>query len=138
MFTQKWRDHWGLARDPFACEDADKDPILGQVDASAVHTGFDRVFGNPEVPSPSIVFGEKGSGKSGLRLMMKRRIAEHNKARPESKVFQSEYIDFDVQMEQFRQSIHASSDPRKIPGDKALFKHLRRSRRTKDPSSNGS
>lgn len=113
MFTQKWRDHWGLSRDPFACEDADKDPILGQVDASAVHTGFDRVFGNPEVPSPGIVFGEKGSGKSGLRLMMKRRIAEHNKAHPEGKVFQIEYIDFDVQMEQFRKAIGASSDPRK-------------------------
>lgn len=113
MFTQKWRDHWGLARDPFACEDADKDPVLSQIDPSAVHSGFDRVFGNPEVPSPGIVFGEKGSGKSGLRLMMRRRIANHNKAHPQAKVFQVEYIDFDVQMEQLRQSIRASHDPRK-------------------------
>jgi len=113
MFTQKWRDHWGLARDPFACEDADKDPVLSQIDPSAVHSGFDRVFGNPEVPSPGIVFGEKGSGKSGLRLMMRRRIESHNKAHPQAKVFQVEYIDFDVQMEQLRQSIRGSNDPRK-------------------------
>ncbi len=113
MFTQKWRDHWGLARDPFACEDADKDPVLGAIDPSAVHSGFDRVFGNPDVPSPGIVFGEKGSGKSGLRLMMRRRVANHNKAHPQAKVFQVEYIDFDVQMEQVRQSIRASNDPRK-------------------------
>ncbi len=113
MFTQKWRDHWGLARDPFACEDADKDPVLGEIDTAAVHSGFDRIFGNPEVPSPGIVFGEKGSGKSGLRLMMLRRLANHNKAHPQQKVFDVEYIDFDVRMEQMRQSIRASSDPRK-------------------------
>lgn len=113
MFTQKWRDHWGLTRDPFSCEDADKDPVLGEIDPSAVHSGFDRIFGNPDVPSPGIVFGEKGSGKSGLRLMMRRRISTHNKSHPQQKVFQVQYIDFDVQMEQMRQSIRASSDPRK-------------------------
>ncbi len=113
MFTQKWRDHWGLAKDPFACEDADKDPLLGEVDSSAVHTGFDRIFGNPDVPAPGIVFGEKGSGKSGLRRMMKRRIEEWNAAYPGKQVFLVEYIDFDVQMEHFRQAIGASADPRK-------------------------
>ncbi|MEM7518237.1 MAG: hypothetical protein AAF368_15105, partial [Planctomycetota bacterium] len=128
MFTQKWRDHWGLARDPFACEDADKDPILGEVDPTAVHTGFDRIFGNPDVPSPGIVFGEKGSGKSGLRRMMRRRIEDWNETHEKSRVFHVEYIDFDVQIDQFRQAVGASSDTRKaaksVVGSWRLSDHL--------------
>jgi hypothetical protein len=99
MFTQTWRAHWGLSGDPFACEDADKDAVLGRVDPSAVHSGFDRIFGDPESPAPGIVFGEKGAGKSGLRLMMRRRIQAHNEAHPESAVFVVEYVDFDGHIE---------------------------------------
>ena len=65
MFIETWRKHWGLSQDPFACEDADKDLILTRMDSSAVHSGFDRLFGDPESPAPGIIFGEKGSGKSG-------------------------------------------------------------------------
>ncbi len=99
MFTQKWRDHWGLIADPFACEDADKDLILTQIEMSAVHSGFDRVFGDPAAPSPGIVFGEKGSGKSGLRLMMRRRLEAHNQAHRDRAVFDVEYIDFNGYIE---------------------------------------
>jgi hypothetical protein len=93
MFTQTWREHWGLQADPFACEDADKDRLLSRIDLGAVHSGFDRVFGDPRVPGPGIVFGEKGSGKSGLRLMMKRRLEAHNAEHPDARVFVVESID---------------------------------------------
>ena len=105
MFTQTWRTHWGLSADPFACEDADKDLVLGQIDLGAVHSGFDRVFGDPRSPSPGIVFGEKGSGKSGLRLMMKRRLAEHNAAHPDARVFTVEYIDLNPFIEQVARTV---------------------------------
>lgn len=113
MFTKKWRDHWGLTEDPYACEDADKDPILAEVDSSAVHSGFDRIFGNPKVPAPGIVFGEKGSGKSGLRRMMRRRLDEYNAAHPDERVFFIEYIDFDGFLEQFRRTAKGGRNPRK-------------------------
>ncbi|HIF22198.1 MAG TPA: hypothetical protein EYQ27_09900 [Gemmatimonadetes bacterium] len=77
MFAKTWRDHWNLSEDPFAFEDADKDPFVTRVDASAVHSSFDRIFGNADTPAPGIVFGEKGSGKSGLRLAMQRGIEKH-------------------------------------------------------------
>lgn len=105
MFAQKWREHWGLASDPFACEDADKDIILSEIDLGAVHSGFDRIFGDPRAPSPGIVFGEKGSGKSGLRRMMQRRLATHNEASPADRVFDIEYIDFNAYIDEVGKSI---------------------------------
>ena len=113
MFTQTWRDHWGLQQDPFACEDADKDPLLAEVDPAAVHCGFDRIYGDPRVPAPGIVFGEKGSGKSGLRRMMLRRLEQHAADGTGGRPFVVEYIDFDPYLEAFRRSTGASRDPDK-------------------------
>lgn len=110
MFTQRWREYWGLSEDPFTCEDADKDVILSSLDPSMVHWSFDRMYGNPRMPAPGIVFGEKGSGKSALRLMMRRRIETHNQANPDAKVFLVEYIDFNAYLHQFRRSIGARND----------------------------
>lgn len=110
MFMQKWREYWGLEEDPFNCEDADKDLILCSLDSSAVHWSFDRLYGNPRVAAPAIVFGEKGSGKSALRLMIKRRVEEFNRQNPDGKVFLFEYIDFNPYLSQFRRAIVARAD----------------------------
>lgn len=88
MFPHTWRNHWALDEDPFVQEDADKDPVLAKVPVQAVHSSFDRLYGSPDAPSPGIVFGEKGSGKSSLRLAMKRRLADEP-------VFVVEYTEFD-------------------------------------------
>ena len=127
MFTQTWREHWGLSGDPFACEDADKDPVLGRVETSAVHSGFDRVFGDPASPAPGIVFGEKGSGKSGLRLMMRRRLAAHNQAHPDARVFVVEYADFDGYLESLQRTLaHGKkrADTREVLSAWRLSDHL--------------
>lgn len=110
MFTQKWRDHWGLKEDPFNCEDADKDVILSELDSSIVHWSCDRMYGNPEMAAPAIVFGEKGSGKSALRLMIKKRLEEYNRQNPDAKVALIEYIDFNPYLSQYRRSIVARAD----------------------------
>ena len=88
MFPHTWRNHWALDEDPFVQEDADKDPVLAKVPVQAVHSSFDRLYGSTDAPSPGIVFGEKGSGKSSLRLAMKRRLEDEP-------VFVVEYIEFD-------------------------------------------
>ncbi len=111
MFPQKWRERWGLTTDPFACEDADKDLILSQIDLAAVHSGFDRVFGDPRSPSPGIVFGEKGSGKSGLRLMMRRRLEGHAAEHPDERVFWAEYIDFNGAIEELAGRLDRDGGP---------------------------
>ncbi len=88
MFPHTWRHHWALDEDPFVQEDADKDPVLARVPLEAVHSSFDRLYGTPDSPAPGIVFGEKGSGKSSLRLAMKRRLAGES-------AFVVEYMEFD-------------------------------------------
>lgn len=91
MFPHTWRHHWALDEDPFVQEDADKDTVLARVPKEAVHSSFDRLYGSTEAPGPGIVFGEKGSGKSSLRLAMKRRLREDKDAA----AFFVEYIEFD-------------------------------------------
>ncbi|MFM9994848.1 MAG: hypothetical protein ACKVU4_03500 [Phycisphaerales bacterium] len=48
--------------------------------AAITHPDFDKVFGDPGRPASSIVFGEKGSGKTAMRLQIERRVADHNAA----------------------------------------------------------
>ncbi len=52
MFADNWRDHWKLKEEPFVHEDADKDPVLAKLNAAAVHSSFDRLFGDPASPVP--------------------------------------------------------------------------------------
>ena len=122
MFTNEWQNYWGLERDPFSCEDADKDFVLSELDSGSVHSGFDRIYGDPRMPAPGIVFGEKGSGKSGLRLMMKRRLEEHNADSEGAKVFIVEYIDFNAYLEHFRGQ--SSSSPEKLMSAWSLSDHI--------------
>ncbi len=110
MFAQTWRQHWGMTCEPFMCEDADKDSILQSMDKSAVYSGFDRIYGNPNEPSPGIVFGEKGSGKSALRLMMRRNLEEYNEKNPEKKIFLIEYTDFNRFIGNYRNTLSNRSD----------------------------
>jgi hypothetical protein len=112
MFARTWRKHWGLTEDPFAYEDADKDPVLDRVDADAVHSSFDRIFGSVAAPGPGIVVGEKGSGKSGLRRAVRRRLdADSN---DDNRVFHVEYDQFDHYLDSLRRSLRLPAGGRGI------------------------
>lgn len=123
MFTQTWRRHWGLEEDPFVQQDADKDPVLPRVPAEAVHSSFDRLFGDPRMPGPGVVFGEKGSGKSGLRLAMRRRLEGEDSA-----AFLVEYTEFDAFLNEARKADrlppHGAKTPRRVVERFGLADHL--------------
>lgn len=123
MFTQTWRRHWGLEEDPFVQQDADKDPVLPRVPSEAVHSSFDRLFGDPRMPGPGVVFGEKGSGKSGLRLAMRRRLEG-----PDSRAFLVEYTEFDAFLNEARKADrlppHGAKTPRRVVERFGLADHL--------------
>ncbi|MEZ6019954.1 MAG: hypothetical protein R3F17_07595 [Planctomycetota bacterium] len=113
MFADTWRAHWGLREEPFVHEDADKDPVLARLDSAAVHSSFDRLYGDPASPVPGVVFGEKGSGKSGLRRTMLRRLEAYNDAHPDARAFLVEYIDFDPFLESLRRSLNIPGGSKK-------------------------
>ncbi|MEM1453123.1 MAG: hypothetical protein AAF957_19815 [Planctomycetota bacterium] len=124
MFAHTWRRHWGLDEDPFVQEDADKDAVLARVPLEAVHSSFDRLYGSPDTPGPGIVFGEKGSGKSGLRLAMRR----HLEAEAAQTAFVVEYIEFDGFLNEARKADRlppqAGRTPRRVVERFGLSDHL--------------
>jgi len=102
---QEFFDHYGLAANPFADEDAQSDPIFKRVMSSAVfHPSWDKIYGRPEEVGTAIVFGEKGSGKTALRLQMIEHIEKFNREREHSRIFIIEYDDLNPLLDRFSES----------------------------------
>ena len=79
MKIQEFLEHHGIAGNPFAEEDAQNDTVFKRTCLeSTFHPGWDKIYGSPEDPSTSIVFGEKGAGKTALKLQMVRQFELHN------------------------------------------------------------
>ena len=80
MKVQQFLDHHGIARNPFAEEDAQTDPVFKEhcID-STYHPTWDKVYGDPSEPATSIIFGEKGSGKTAMRLQLARHLEHYNR-----------------------------------------------------------
>ena len=105
MRMQEFFEHHGLACNPFADEDAQSDPIFKQVMSTAVfHPSWDKIYGRPEEAGTAIVFGEKGSGKTALRLQIYEHIEKHNRENPEARVFVIQYEDFNQFLDRFNES----------------------------------
>ncbi|MBX3425561.1 MAG: hypothetical protein KF688_07780 [Pirellulales bacterium] len=94
--------HHGVAANPFADEDAQTDPVFqSRCGASTFHPNWDKVYGDPATPATSIVFGEKGAGKTAIRLQIAAQIKVHNAAHPNERLFVIEYDDFNPFLDRF-------------------------------------
>src|SRR5690606_23003832 len=108
MNIQQLLEHHGIAVNPFAEEDAQTDPVFKDHCISSMrHPAWDKVYGDPSEPSTSVVFGEKGSGKTALRLQIVRHIAEYNRTHPNQRLFVIEYDDFNPFLDRFRDKLSA-------------------------------
>jgi hypothetical protein len=102
MKLRDFLKHNGIVRNPFAEEDAQTDPIFKDYCiASTYHPSWDKIFGNPADPSTSIVFGEKGAGKTALRLQVDRDLNVYNKDHPKRRCFVIHYDDFNPFLDEF-------------------------------------
>jgi hypothetical protein len=103
MKVQQFLDHHGIVRNPFAEEDAQTDPVFKEfcID-STYHPTWDKVYGDPTEPSSSIVFGEKGSGKTAMRLQLVRHLQQFNGDHPGKRLFVVQYDDFNPFLDRFR------------------------------------
>lgn len=103
MRIQPFLDHHGIASNPFADEDAQTDLVFkGACIHSTYHPTWDKIYGDPSEPATAVVFGEKGSGKTAIRLQLARHLADHNAEQPEHQVFVVEYDDFNAFLDRFR------------------------------------
>jgi hypothetical protein len=104
MKVQDFLQHYGIYRNPFHQEDAQEDPIFSDAAGSGgavKHAAWDKIFGSATDPSSSVVFGEKGSGKTALRLQMTDSIRRHNRTHPRERAFLIEYDDFNPFLDTF-------------------------------------
>ncbi len=127
MRVQQLLEHHGIAVNPFAEEDAQSDPVFKERCRDLTyHPAWDKVYGNPSDPATSIVFGEKGSGKTAMRMQIVGRIALHN-ARPQNgRLFVIEYDDFNPFLDHFadRLSARKQRDPAKVLAEWKLWDHM--------------
>ena len=106
MKIQDLLDHHGIRRNPFSEEDAQTDPVFKETCISGTHHPvWDKVFGDPHDPATAIIFGEKGSGKTAMRLQIARHLEEHNLNNESARLFVIHYDDFNPFLDRFRQKL---------------------------------
>ena len=117
MKIQQLLDHHGVSTNPFSQEDAQADHVFQLHCAETIyHPAWDKVLGDCGNPSTSIVFGEKGSGKTAIRLQLVNAIDEYNTQHPQSRAFVISYDDLNPFLDTFRDRLRG----RKKHADKAL------------------
>ncbi|MEO1009400.1 MAG: hypothetical protein AAFX79_12625 [Planctomycetota bacterium] len=104
-------EHWKISENPFRGEEARHDSVLarlalhpgvnGRTPAGARHSDFEKILGELTRPSTSIVFGEKGSGKTALRLQIEAQLRERNKDRPDDRILLIPYDDLNGVIDRF-------------------------------------
>jgi hypothetical protein len=127
MRVQQLLEHHNIGTNPFAEEDAQSDPVFKDRCRDATyHPVWDKVFGNPSDPATSLVFGEKGSGKTAMRMQMDARIARYNSENGHAKLFVIQYDDFNPLLDHFadRLSARKQRDPEKVLAEWKLWDHM--------------
>ncbi|MCA9033805.1 MAG: hypothetical protein KDA91_01685 [Planctomycetaceae bacterium] len=103
MKIQQFLEHYGIGINPFSQEDAQSDHIFRQhCSESLYHAAWDKILGDCSNPSTSIVFGEKGAGKTAIRLQLINSLREHNRRHPEERAFIISYDDLNPFLDNFQ------------------------------------
>jgi hypothetical protein len=102
MNLEQFLQHHGLTENPFAAEEARHDPVFRRLGyAHATHPDFAKIAGDPAAPAAAVVFGERGSGKTAIRMQLEEHLAAFNLANPQSKAFLIVHDDLDPMIERF-------------------------------------
>ena len=93
MNITRFFEHWSIVEDPFRAEEARQDAVFRRLGEPVAHPDFEKIVGDLDNPSTSIVFGEKGSGKTAIRLQIEQRAAQRNQRDPARRVLLVPYDD---------------------------------------------
>ena len=127
MRTEQFFAHHGVAANPFAEEDAQTDRVFKARCVDVHHPAWDKVYGDPADPATSLVFGEKGAGKTAMRLQIAEAIERHNRAAERGDwLWVVEYDDFNPLLDQFadRLSARKQRDPSRVLAEWKLWDHM--------------
>ena len=108
MKIDQFLGHHGIVGDPFSEEDAQTDTVFKRGCLWKIHhPSWSKYFGSPADPSTAVVFGEKGSGKTALRLQSEAELGAYNEAHPGERIFVICYDDFNPFLDHFRAAARA-------------------------------
>lgn len=108
MKTEQFLAHHGIGGNPFSEEDAQTDTVFKRRCLVKIHhPAWNKFFGSPADPSTALVFGEKGSGKTALRLQAVAELEAFNQAHPSERVFVISYDDFNPYLDHFKAAVRA-------------------------------
>jgi hypothetical protein len=108
MKIDQFLGHYGINIDPFSEEDAQTDTVFKRGCLWKIHhPSWSKVFGSPADPSTALVFGEKGSGKTALRLQIMAELDQYYRDHPGERVIVISYDDFNPFLDHFRAAVHA-------------------------------
>jgi hypothetical protein len=126
MKVQQFLLHHEIKENPFGQEDAQTDPVFKhRCLAGTYHPAWDKIYGSPLEPATSVVFGEKGSGKTALRLQIVDHLERHNRAHADRRVFIIEYDDFTPFLDCFRERLRfANWRPERALEQWRLWDHI--------------
>lgn len=100
-------EHWSILENPFKGEEARDDAVFARLGLSgradpapgrpaATHSDFEKVLGSLDHPSTAVVFGEKGSGKTAIRMQIADHIRRFNLDNPRRGVWIIGYDDLNA------------------------------------------
>ncbi len=138
MNLSQFFEHWSISENPFRGEEARHDAVFARMGilgdeagaperAMSAHSDFEKILGELTRPSTSIVFGEKGSGKTAIRMQIADRIGAHNRAKPDAKILLLPYDDLNTFLDQLHDRASAGGkgkDPGKTLERLRLVDHI--------------
>ena len=141
MNLSQFFEHWSIVENPFRGEEARHDSIFARMGINpnlarssiaeegmpgdqslakpltpSVHSDFEKIMGELDQPSTSIVFGEKGAGKTAIRLQIAGRIDRHNREHPDRKIFMIPYDDLNAMLDKYKKQSHVKGDANPFEG----------------------
>ena len=78
MNTDLFLQRHGLDGNPFRGEEARQDAVFDRIDTGFRHPEFSKILGDLAHPASAVVFGERGSGKTALRMQFEAVLAASN------------------------------------------------------------
>ena len=126
MKIQQFLKHHHLAENPFSQEDATSDHVFRShlIDATR-HPAWDKVYGPPDSPATSIVFGEQGAGKTALRMQIVDAVRKYNSTAKDGRTFVLEYDDFNPFLDTLKERLpRKKQKPDRAVGEVRLSDHM--------------
>ena len=123
MNTATFLGHYQITENPFHAEEARHDSVFSRIETACHHPDFEKIVGDFSRPSSSVVFGERGSGKTAIRLQIVRLLEEHNAAHPEKRCLPLIYDELNPVLDRFSRQVR-KSDPLETLKEFKLVDHI--------------